>query len=221
MSIFSKLFRSPDQRRIDRIAEESRRKASRILAPLAALGQAIILTSQKCRDGVKPWIVASDQKGRRRMEMFVFYEFVYFFMHLTMRHAFIVMTDTEKKLLEKHLVRMVASVSVEGSWEHLPEDFRTRLIAEFCANLQAAEFQYATCAPGDIFSDSKAEEQRNFRALFMTLGDNVALSMGRKDDGEFKSETMTIAAEQFGKLNLLESLQNFKRDSMELSDLDR
>lgn len=218
MSIFSKLFRSPDERQVDRVVEASRRKAAQALRPLDALGKTIYLTSEKCRDSVKPWIAASDEKDRRRMETFAFHEFVYFFLHLTMRHAFMAMTKTEKQHLEKHLLRMVASVSVDGSFESLPDDLRKRMVAEFCRNLQVAELQYAKCAPGDIFSDSKAEGRRNIAALFATLGENVALTIGRKDESEFKSEIATLAVEQFGHLNLLSLVLDFKRDSMELPD---
>jgi hypothetical protein len=218
MSIFSKLFRSSDERQVDRIVEESGKETTRILAPLFALSGTIILASQKCRDGLKTWIVASNGKDRPEMEDFAFYEFVYFFLHLTMRQAFVAMTKSEKDHLGKFLLETVAKVCVDGSFEHLPDDLRKRMIAEFCTNLQMAEIQYAKCATGDIFSDSDAERHRNLHALFTTLGDNVALKIGRSDDIELKSKILILAIEQFGEVNLLEFLLDYKRDSMELSD---
>ena len=219
MSIFSKLFRSSENRQtVDRIFEKSRENAAQKLRPLGALGSTIVLASQKCRDSLKPSIVTSDEKERQRRETFAFYEFVYFFLHMTMRLAVVAMTEPEKKHLGKHLLMMVASVSVDGSFENLPDDLRKRMIAEFCTNLQRAENQYAASAPGDIFSDSEAEKQRNWGALFLTLGENVALAMGCQNDGELKSKIANLAMEQFGHLNLLNPILDFKRDSMELPD---
>jgi hypothetical protein len=219
MSILARLFRSSENRRIvDKIAEESRRDAAQELRPLGALASTIFLASQKCRDGVKASIVASDEKERQRMEHFAFYEFVYFFLHLTMRLAFVAMTEPEKKHLGKHLLRLVASVTVDGSFENLPDDLRKRMIAEFCTNLQKAENEYATSAPGNIFSDSKAEKQRNCSALFLTLGENVALAIRRQDDPQLKSEIVAFAMEQFGHMDLLSLVLDFKRDSKELPD---
>ena len=152
------------------------------------------------------------------MEIFAFDEFVYFFMHWTMRHAFILMTETEKKHLGKHLSRMVASVSVDAYFQHWPDKFKKGMIADFCTNLQKAEVEYATCAPGDIFNGSEAEKARNYDALFMTLGENVASTFGRQGDSELKLKIATLAVEQFGHLNLPGLVLDFKRDSMELSD---
>lgn len=223
MSIFSRLFRSPDERRINRLGEESRRKAAQIVAPLEALAKTIILTSEKCRDGVKPWMLASNEQDRQQMEVFAFYEFVYFFLHLTMRHACRAMTENECTHLGKHLLRGVASVSVDGTFENMTDVLRKRMIAEFCTNLQAAELQYAKCAPGDIYSESEEEGRQTIAALCMMLARNVATTIGRKNDSEVKSEILTLALAQLGHLDLLSLVIDFKRDSMELSDdyLDR
>jgi hypothetical protein len=220
MSIFAKLFRSPDERQVDRILEKSGEDATRMLAPLSALSGAIILASQKCRDGVKPWIVASDEKDRHMMECFAFYEFVYFFLHLTIRLAFVAMTATERQYIGKCLFKVVGSVCVDGTFENLPDDLRKKMIAEFGRNLQAAEYEYSKCAPGDIFSDSKAAHRGEFIALSAAIGDNVALAIGQKDNSELKSEISTLSMQQFGDLmgemNLLKLVLDFKRDSMEL-----
>jgi len=189
------------------------------MKPLGALGRTILLTSEKCRDGVKPWILASDAKGRHRVEMIAFYEFVFFFTHLTMRFAFTVMTETEDKHLWKHLLKYVGAVSVDATFESMPDDFRKRMITEFCENMHRAEVQYVKCAPtGDIFSGAKAEQERNLDALFMTLGDNVASAIGRKGDSGLKLKIATLAIEQFASLHLLRLVLDFKRDSMGLPD---
>lgn len=215
MSIFSKLR---NRRVVRSIVEESRNDAARKLKPLDAVGRTILLASEKCRDGIKPWIITSNENDLHRMEMFAFYEFVYFFMHFTMRVAFRVMTDAEKKHLGKHLLRYVASVSVDASFERMPPDLRKRMIVEFCTNLQTAERQYASRAPGDVLAAREEKAVRERDALFMALGENVAQAIGRQGDSDLKLAVATLAANRLAAMDLLSPVLDFKRDGMALSD---
>ena len=56
--------------------------------PLANIGMAIIKAADYCFKEMKPFIDADDEKRRQELEIYLFYEFIYFFMHMTMRSAF-------------------------------------------------------------------------------------------------------------------------------------
>ncbi len=96
MSLLSKLFRTADERSLDEKHEASLKKFTRQLNPVLAVGMAILLPAERCRDVIIPWVSASDEKSRKRMEIFAHYEFVYFFTHLTLRLAFGMMTEAER-----------------------------------------------------------------------------------------------------------------------------
>lgn len=176
------------------------------------------MVSQRCRDDLEPWVETSNQSDRHRVRLFAFYEFVYFFTHITMRLALNVMTDTEKAKLGKHLLRYVASVSVDGAFERMPEDLRRRMIREFCSNIQKAEHEYASCAPVNVYAATDEGATKAWGALFTTLGENVARAIGRQDDGQLRSEVATLAARHFATTNLLQSILDFKQNSIDLPD---
>lgn len=207
-----------NRRIVHSIEEEAHNDASRQLKPLSALGRAILLASERCRDGTKPWIITSKENDRHRVEAFAFDEFVYFFMHFTMRLAFTVMTDAEKNHLGKHLLRYVASVSVDACFEHVPEDLRKKMILEFCTNLQTAERQYASCAPSNFFAGPEGKAARELDALFITLGDNVAQAIGHEGDGELKLAVAGVAAKHLTTMDLLRLILDFKENNLGLSD---
>src|SRR5271170_8343386 len=96
------------------VFHQAEAKADKELRPLSSLGLAIIKASTNCRDGIKSLIKAPAEKERMNAEIFAFHEFVYFFMHLTMRNAVTVMSAAEIKHLQAQLGPLVASVTVDS-----------------------------------------------------------------------------------------------------------
>lgn len=212
MKIFSRLLRTADERQVARIVEESHKEVDRQLRPLSALGRTILLASQNCCEGIKPWIVASDEKDRSYRELCAFYEFIYFFAHFTMRLALEAMTVGERRILGKHLVRYLESVGTDMYFQHAPDELRRKVIDEFRVNLQKAEYEYGTRASGNILSDPTEAD-----ALFMNLGENLGATIGRPNDSELRLSIATLALTQItSSSSLLDLILDFKRDSMEL-----
>jgi hypothetical protein len=100
MSIFSKFFRSPDERGLQQVIDKARKDATRTYMPLSNLGLAAVKASKDCRDRVGSFVEAKPREESEKGQMFAFFEFQYFFMHLTLRAANTTMTETEIETLQ-------------------------------------------------------------------------------------------------------------------------
>lgn len=201
------------------IVEKSRESATRALKPLAAIGGAVIQTSQTCRDGIRPWVVASDELDFGRKLHIAFCEFAWFFIHWTMRCADSVMTESEMAHLAKHLIAMVVSLTVDGTFENLPDnDLRRRMIVEFRTNLYKADHEYSNCARCNIFATTPEEGAAAMDALWQTLARNIAAVIGRQSDTETEAKIAAVASEQLMGVEWIKLIVDFARDSMGLPD---
>jgi len=69
------------------------------MKPLRELGLAIVKASVDCLNGIKLLIEVPAGIERQKAEIFAFYEFLHFFLHITMRDASAVMSEHEIKHL--------------------------------------------------------------------------------------------------------------------------
>jgi hypothetical protein len=125
MSIFSRLFSNPERRQLEQAFLKARKQTDKEFSPVARLGTAIIAASTNCRDSVKLFLVSLEEKERMQREIFIFYEFLYFFMHLTNRHAFKELTSAEMEKLHEYLGPLVSSVAIDAYFAHCRRILRT------------------------------------------------------------------------------------------------
>jgi hypothetical protein len=217
MSIFSKFFRSSDERRVEQIVDQARKDATRQLAPLSNLGLAVLKASASCRDGVGSFIVSKTEEKRAEAQMFAFFEFMYFFMHLTVRAATNVMTEAEIKVLQRHLGQFMASVAVRSYFDHWPEDLKTRMTRDFYADLNAAEIDYAKCSAFDSPSPAEDRSAEIATRLLSRVDARVASVIGSEPLSS--SKIAKLAFDEWANMNLVNLLEDFKRDSMTLPDV--
>ncbi len=202
MGFFSNLFGSSDERKAIRIIKRVKDKAREELKPLANLGRAIVKASQDCATEMAPVLDVPDEKEKKEAEVLVFYEFLYFFMHLTNRSAFTQLTEQQLNKLQAHLGPLLSSVAVDSFFAHWPEGLKAKMQEEFYEKLNDAEIEYSTCKKmlSDDFIDSDA--------LFSKLALNVAELTGNSLNPAVVVLVISCGVNAYKELQLDELVKN-------------
>ncbi|MFY9530538.1 MAG: hypothetical protein WAR24_16665 [Candidatus Acidiferrales bacterium] len=216
MSIFSRLFRTSAERQFQKILDEAHRKTEKELRPLSNLSLAIVKASMNCRDGIKDFIETPAEKERQQAEILAFFEFIYFFMHLSMREAFARMSEAEIKHLQEQLGPVIASTTIRSYFDHWPDNLKRRMTSDFYENLNRAEIEYAECSRFDSAALAKERSKEVAVRLFKSLGEQVASIIGHERDANYASRVAEVALKEFAPLNFAKLIEDFKRDSVEL-----
>ncbi len=174
MPIFSKLFGSSKEREIKKLLTETQKRVEKEYGPAGKVGLAIIQASTNCRDAIKELVDAPTEKERLEREVYVFYEFVYFYMHLTMRHAFVQLTEPQIRKLQSYLGPLISSVAIDSYFAHWRDDLKEKMASEFYDKLNDAELEYTECTK--LASSEQGEHRltQKLQTLFMRLGSNVS-----------------------------------------------
>ena len=157
-------------RRLSQIESEVRQEYK----PFGAVSLALIQASTNARDQVKPIIKASNEKDRVEREIYVFYEFIYFFMHMTMRQAFAALSAARLEELQTYLGPLISSVAIDSYFAHWPEDRKQRMIGQFYDKLNETELEYTECTQFETDLEGEERTKAKLKALFMRVASNVA-----------------------------------------------
>lgn len=205
MSLFSRFFGSSQKRELHRIFENARRQTDKEFGPVGRLGSEIIAASTHCRDYVKPLLTSLDEKERTQSEIFIFYEFLYFFLHLTNRHAHIILSAAEIGKLHEYLGPLISSVAIDAYFAHWPADLKERMLGEFYEKLNTAELEYTEAA-----KRGGSNEEGLFQ-LFNTLANNVSmLASDDNGDKEISQAASNVAIEECGRRDFQRMVQDVR-----------
>jgi hypothetical protein len=144
MSLFSKLFGSPTEREIRRKFNTMHNDVELRTSTLGAIGVAIVKASNSCFEQMKPFINNTDHKKRQKLEVYLFFEFLYFFMHLTIRYAFSQLNEKQISKLQRYLGPMIVVTAIDTFFMHWPDDLKQKLRSEFYDKLNEAELDYSS-----------------------------------------------------------------------------
>ena len=186
------------------------------MKPLRELGLAIVKASVDCLNGIKPLIEVPSWIERQKAEIFAFYEFLYFLLHMTMRNASAVMSEHEIKHLQQQLGHLIVATAVDSYFQHWPDDLQKGMTQDFYLNLNTAELQYAECSRFDTPRPPEGRSMQIVERLFACLGKQVASVIGCEGNPVCAVNVATIAIPEFGKINFVRLIEGFKRDSMDL-----
>jgi hypothetical protein len=171
------------ERELKRRLSEIEERVKQEQKPLGAIGLAIVQASTNARDQAKPMIKAPDEKERIQREIYIFYEFIYFFMHMTMRQAFAALTAARLEELQAYLGPLISSVAIDSYFAHWPEDRKQRMTGEFYEKLNDSELEYTESTQFETALEGDERMNAKLKALFMTLASNVAdWAADNKDD---------------------------------------
>jgi hypothetical protein len=217
MSIFSNLFGSPKQREIKKLMTETHKQVQKEYGPLGELGKAIIQASVNCLNAVKKLINKPSEKERITSEIFVFYEFIYFYIHLTLRQAFGNLTKEQTQKLQDYLGPLISSTAIDSYFAHWPEDRKQRMTDDFYQKLNDAELEYTECTnqiPLDLSKDKDERSKYIFRALFTKLSFNVANLAGNDNNNLTLIEpVMEVAMNEWMRMRLDKLIADVKKAS--------
>jgi hypothetical protein len=206
MSIISKLFGSRDLRKAKRIIREAEVRVKRTTKPLGEVSLAIIRAAHTCSEAYKPLIHVADVKENQKAEIYVFYEFIYFFMHLTMRSAFAQqLTEQQIGKMQSYLVPVISSTAVDSFFAHWHEDLKKNLRSEFITKLNNAELEYSTCKE---FLSKGIKGAFTGNSLFARLARNVADLSGNSMNPVALSFIQDGAVNAFTTMNLNSLVQD-------------
>lgn len=130
------------QHQLDRLFESAKRETEREYEPIRKVGAAIIQASVNNRDEAKKWIEAPTEAKRLEREAFVFFEYVYFYMHLTIRHASTVLTASQMQKTQEYLTSLIPSVCIDSYFAHWPANIKENMTDDFFEKLNDAEVEY-------------------------------------------------------------------------------
>jgi hypothetical protein len=218
MSIFSRFYRkaNPLMKRAEESFQEISEKTEREFGPVRDLTLAITSAVVECREGVKSMIDDPDESKRLLTDVYVFNEFVFFFMHLTMRQASCLMSQHELKRLQEYVGPMMAGVTVDTYCMDWPQEWKVKLQSEFFQNLNDSEIEYASCSRFDSPSPPEGRSVQIFERLLNLMAERVAALLGRESNPLAVPLITKIVLDAYRHLDFKTPIECFKRDSMSL-----
>ena len=206
MSIFSRIFGSSNARRAERIIQKAEKETHEQFKPAADIGVAIVEAANNCTQSLKPMFKvpegADEKSPENYPEMWVFYEFLYFFMHLTMRVADRILSEEQIRTLQNFIGPVIASTGVDSFCGHWPTDLKEKIKAEFYSKLNNAEIEYSKCK--ELLSK---ESSLTGNSLFSKLAWNVAELSGNPMNPGTIISVITTAVAAYKAMNLDSLLQ--------------
>ena len=151
MKFFRELFGDPlkqakQAKQVGRQQQDARGKADVVYGPVGDLGTAIVSTSYNNYQNVAQVFGFNVRGNPSEQQMLTFYEFLYFYSHVTLRTAAAKgFTQPQFEKLQSYLGPLLASTAVDSFIGHWPDDFRKRLRSNFYEGLNIAEQEYSQC----------------------------------------------------------------------------
>ena len=198
VNLFSKLFGDSKVREGRKLLAEAQTTASMTYGPLGRLSMSIVCAADSAHKELAPILGISIQAEPSEERIYIFYEFLYFFSHLTLRSAIITgLTESQIKKLQGFLGPLLASTAIDSFFRHWPEDLKEKLIDEFYAKLNDAEIEYSEC--DEVMSEDHPFDSKT---IFGKLANNVSILHERPSDPEIMAPAFVAAANAFTVMQL-------------------
>ncbi|HYA41900.1 MAG TPA: hypothetical protein VEF34_11385 [Syntrophobacteraceae bacterium] len=211
MSFFSRIFGHSQQRELKKRLDNIHKQVQDQYKPVYDLGFALIRGAVNCRDNVRELIDFPTKKERMKREVFIFQEFIFFFMHITMREAFVQLSQPQIEELKAYLGPAIATTTIDAYFAHWPEEHRRKMIDGFYDNLNRAELEYTQCTKLDLSLLNQEQHSHLFRALFMQLGSNVAdYAVDNQNDVEVIASVSKLALDELVRIRLYDLIAQVK-----------
>lgn len=200
MGIFSNKPPSPEAQK----TKDTLAKVQREHKPIFELGMAIASAAMQCGQAMRSKIVADSEDKANEQFIYVCYEFLYFFMHLTDRIAFQKLGPVRRSKLMDALDPLIVGPSVDAFFDHWPEDLKSKMRSEFRGKMNDAQLGYAECE--GMVSDSNPLTSNS---LLSTFARNVAELCGNSPtDPLAHMIPYGIAAESYKQLELTKHIED-------------
>lgn len=198
MTFLRKLFGGRKSSDIERIWSRASSDVDAVYGPLGSLGTSIVQAADSSHKTVSRAFSISLEGTPSKERIFVLYELLYFFCHMTLRAAMangLKRPQVEK--IQRYLGPLLASVSIDSFFQHWPQHLKEGMRNEFYENLNAAEGEYAVCAA--IMSKDNPSSPDT---ILGKLARSVAMLLGREIDVEIVSIVLSAAMEELRGMDL-------------------
>ncbi len=201
MPIFSRFFESQEARAAKEIIKNTRRR----FAPFFSIQNAIIKAAGACGEAVKSLTSFPSEKENQENWLYVQFEFVYFFMHLTNRSAFSILGPEGRNKLQNELSLLIVGSIFDAMVGHWPQKFKDGIRHDFLEKLNNAELEYGACKEFLSTDNPFAGD-----GLLNKLALNVAGLVGKPMDQEVIVKVISVASESFAQMKLNEMMNDLK-----------
>lgn len=200
--------RNSQGRQVEKLFEKAKRDAERHCAPMNQVALAIVQASTNSRDNAKQWIQAPTEEKRMEKEVYIFFEFIYFYMHITVREAVTALNTEQKQTLLDYLESLIPPSAIDSYFDHWPTNLKEKMVGEFTQKLCDAEAEYT-----ELILQSKPDE--GFINTFVLLARHIADLCGidSPEVGRALVRSTIDEWEKMGMGTLMAGVRNTLRDN--------
>jgi len=191
------------ERELKQKISATQKEVEREYKPVGDIGLAIIKASHHCFETIKPFINAPNDKEKQQSEILLFYEFIYFFMHMTNRLAFSKISTKQIQKLQEFIGPIIAETAINTFFNHWPDDYKSRMNSEFYEKVNITELEYSKSK--ELFSKDKPFTSDS---LFSMLARNVAELTGSSMNPATMTAILSVATNEFSEMKLAELIQS-------------
>ena len=131
MKIFKKILGYKDKYSLRKKLVEIEKQVDNTYKPVRDICLSIVQAAENCKLVLKTDLNFEDKKEKDLAEMLVFYEYLYFFIHLTLRLALGKFTETQMKKMREYMGPVIVGTAIDSYTKHWPEDLKEGMKNEF------------------------------------------------------------------------------------------
>src|SRR5258708_6739687 len=166
------------------------------VSSLTALVSAIIIAASKCRDRMMVFVHPKTQQEKVKSEMYVFFEFLYFFLYMTDRAAHSRLKEVELDRIRQIIYPSAIAATINLLIPHWPQKYKTGITKEFYENLNAAVHEYSASTELRSLEWKPLTDE----SLLNKLARNVAEKMGSPYNPEVLRQASVVVLEELENL---------------------
>jgi hypothetical protein len=204
VSILNRIFGTPEERKAKELLKKVEAETSQVYGPLGNLSLGIVKAAWDSYQDLARVLEFSVKGQPTKQQMVVFYELLYFFIHVTIRTAVVHgLTETQVLKIHDYLGPQLSRLAVDTFCRHWPVELKQRIAHEFLEKLNDAEIDYSKCR-ALMLKDKLFEED----SLFGKLSHNVAQLWGSPSNPVVIMAAKTSATKAFTSVPLDKLIQD-------------
>jgi hypothetical protein len=203
MKLFGRIFGTREERKIKDLLRKTEIATSEVYRPLGDLGLGVVKAAWDCYQDFSRILRVSVEGRPTEQQTLVFYEFLYFFIHVTMRGAVAHgLTEMQISKVQDFLGPLLSHTAVDTFCRHWPLQLKERMAHEFLEKVNDAEADYSQCRAFMLKDQPFAKE-----SLTGKLSHNVAELWGSPYNPAVMMAATTSAVKAYANMPLDELIR--------------
>ena len=134
----------------------------------------VLWASYACQDAVEELYDGDSADNKINQQISILYEFVYCYLHLTMRTAFGLLTHPQIVKLQNHIGIVISTGIIESYFASASVTTKFEMTREFFKNVDQAELEYTDIAASPQGETDEEKAANQLASIFMRLGFRIA-----------------------------------------------